>query len=131
MSLEDQLKFKEEFTKIALNTKGVKEVIFFGSFATPKWTPGKSDIDIYIRGDVSPEDKKRLRQEVIRLNAKYRLQLETACFLHHTPIFSDDKVIGPAVEAYLRGETVDKLFRLYRRSMKRICIPHKVAWKLL
>lgn len=132
MSLQEQkLGFVKDFRAIALNTAGVKDVKFFGSFLDDEWEPGKSDIDVFVEGKVSSEDKKRLRKEIIRLNNIYRLQLEAACYLHHTPIFEDDRVMGPAIKALLRGERKDAVAKLYQKSLKKLCIPHRVAWKMI
>ena len=132
MSLEaTKQEFMKSFTELAMRVKDVKSVQFFGSFLEDRWIAGKSDIDIFIEGNVHPDDKKALRKEVQRLNAVFNLGLETACYLHPTPVFEDDKVIGAAFRALARGEKKDGLYGIYQKSMKKLCIPHKLAWKVL
>ena len=123
--------FKQQFIDLALKVKGVKSVKFLGSFNEDRWQQGKSDIDIFVEGTVSSEDKKRLRKEIIRLNEIHKLHLGSACYLHPTPVFEDDKVIGAAFKALARGEKKDGLYGIYQRSMKKLCIPHSIAWNVL
>ena len=137
MDIEEKQKaFKDRFTHTALTTPGVESVKFFGSFDTPRWRIGKSDIDIFVGGKVSSEDKKMLRKEVIHLNDVYQLDLEDSCYLHPTPVFEDDKVTGKEFKALSEGQPLPhgKIFTelggYYRPIMKKLCIPHKTVWKL-
>jgi predicted nucleotidyltransferase len=131
---ERKKEFKERFTQDALDTPGVTDIKFFGSFEEPRWKRGKSDIDIYVGGDVSKEDRRALTEDVIKLSDLYDLDLENACYEHPTPVF-DKYPYSQAFKKVAYGEPIDgqsinMLGNVYRKTAKEICVPHKLIWKI-
>jgi len=97
-----------------------------GSILTDEFVQGKSDIDVAVFGEVSPEDKHRIRLLIRELSKKYNMKLEQAPFLHPTPFF-----VPPERELLFR-EMFDghlHLIRLaepIRRLIKKY--PHRVFY---
>jgi predicted nucleotidyltransferase len=137
MTLQERKRaFQQEFTTVALHTPGVSSVKFFGSFPTDRWIEGKSDIDIYVAGHVTHQNKKILREKIIDLNKKYNLELEKSCYLHPTPVFEDDKISGAAFKRLSEGKEfishgVMEMGAPYSKILKKLCIPHELIWKIL
>ena len=131
---ERKQEFQERFTEDALDTPGVTDVKFFGSFEEPRFKPGRSDIDIWIGGHVSKDNQRKLTEDVIKLNDLLDLGLETACYEHPTPVF-EGKVYSEsfrkvAYDEELDSKTLSQLGNIYRKAAKKVCIPHELIWKI-
>jgi len=90
--------FKTKFKDQVLKIPGVKRVEFFGSIVETTFRQGKSDLDVVVVGEVTPENKCRIAELVEEVSRKYNLGLETAPYMHPTPFF-------------VRGDRELRLFR--------------------
>ncbi len=82
---------------------GVKRVEFFGSVVTPRFRPGKSDLDMVVEGAISPQTKRRVVALIQDANQRHGLRLEESPYLHPVPFFVTNRLSKALLLGMARG----------------------------
>jgi len=127
----DKASFMDEFEQRVSAIPGVERVEFFGSILTDKFVQGRSDIDVAVFGEVSAEDKHRIRLLIRDLSKKYDMKLEQVPFLHPTPFFvppKREKIFRETFNGHLH---LIRLAEPIRRLIKKYPpLTHDGYWRL-
>lgn len=119
--------FKQEFRQIIEALPGVSRVEFIGSIARGDYTPGSSDLDVFVHGDRIPTQSKKQAIALVReLNMKYDLGLERAPCQHPTPFFIDTR-FRRALYRLFKGRME---LSCLRATVKRIAPSYGFIWRL-
>lgn len=118
---------KQEFRHSVEALPGVSRVKFIGSMARSDYTPGSSDLDMFVHGQNIPRQSKKQAIALVRqLNTKYDLGLERAPCQHPTPFFIDTR-FRRALYRLFKGRME---LRWLRAAVKRIAPSHSFIWRL-
>jgi len=86
--MADTISFMREFKRQVEVLPGVRSVEFFGSVLNPRrFKPGKSDVDVVIKGNPDQDTKDKIRRILKELSGKYGLQMEKSPYLHPVPFY--------------------------------------------
>ena len=121
--------FIEEFTATSESLPGVHSIEFYGSFPTPNWKHGDSDIDIAVHGDnISGIVKYEISQLLRTLNYKYDLRLGPVRCAHPTPFFIDSPIRKKIFEDAMKGHS--HIIEIGRAYMKKNAPTYNEVWAI-
>ncbi|RLC73320.1 MAG: hypothetical protein DRI26_01135 [Chloroflexi bacterium] len=122
--------FKAEFEREVLKIPGVRRVEFFGSIAKTTFIQGKSDLDVIVIGEVSPENKCRIAKLLEEVSKKYNLGLESAPYMHPTPFFvRGDKELRVFRELFDGHLHLVRVFEPLREELKARAPTYRDYWE--
>ncbi len=82
---------------------GVKRVEFFGSVVTPRFKPGRSDLDMVVEGTMSPQVKRQVVVLIQDANRRHGLRLGESSYLHPVPFFVTNRLSKALLLGMARG----------------------------
>ena len=121
--------FIREFTTTCESLPGVHSIEFYGSFPTPNWKHGDSDIDIAVHGDNIPGSTKYEITQLLRtLNDKYDLGLGLVRCAHPTPFFIDSPIRKKIFDEAMKGHS--HIIEIGRTYLKKNAPTYAEVWAI-